>query len=440
MTPAHRINPTRVSANRRFLERADGKPFLWLGDTAWELIHRLTRDEIEHYLETRAAQRFTVVQTVILAERDGLRVPTPEELLPLDLDTLEPKEAYFEKVDWVLERAAAHGLTVALLPTWGDQVQRWWGVDAHIFAPHKNGAARARTYGHFVGARYRDAPNLVWVLGGDRCSSGHPGYPTEGGPEYAQVWRALGEGVREGDGGAHLVTFHPCGGSSSSGQTELRDLLDFDMIQSGHHLDNTPNWQLVRQDHHLEPTRPTLDAEPCYEEMPVDMNPDLGRFTALEVRRTAYHAIFAGAFGHTYGANSVWQFHRSRGDPLWRTGEEGQIHAETPWQDALHLPFAQTQLRVLRGFLERFPPSSFTPDWNAILEPDEGRRRVLALRREDALLVYTPTGEPFTLRDSPRVRRAQWFDPRTAETRDAAVNDTFTPPTLEDWALILERA
>jgi hypothetical protein len=437
LTP--RLSPARVSSNRRFLETSDGTPFLWLGDTAWELIHRLDRDEIESYLETRAAQGFTVIQTVILAERDGLRVPTPEGLLPLNLDTLEPQPGYFAKVDWVLQRAAEHGLTVALLPTWGDQVQRWWGVDMHIFAPSKNGAARARTYGRFVGSRYREAPNLVWVIGGDRCSSGHPGYPTEGGPDYAEVWRALAEGVREGAGGAHLVTFHPCGGSSSSAQTALRDLLDFDMIQSGHHLNNTPNWQLVQHDLTLEPTRPTLDAEPCYEEMPVDMNPTLGRFTALEVRLAAYHAIFAGAFGHTYGANSVWQFHRSSLDPLWRTGEEGQIHAETPWQDALHLPFAETQLRVLRTFLEQFHRWNLTPDWNAILEPGEGRRRALALRGKNSLLVYTPTGERFALNNLPRVRSAQWFDPHTAETREADVEDaTFAPPTLEDWVLKLE--
>lgn len=31
----------RVSSNNRFLETSDGKPFFWLGDTAWELFHRL---------------------------------------------------------------------------------------------------------------------------------------------------------------------------------------------------------------------------------------------------------------------------------------------------------------------------------------------------------------------------------------------------------------
>jgi uncharacterized protein DUF4038 len=33
----------KVSDNKRFLVQEDGKPFFYLGDTAWELFHRLTR-------------------------------------------------------------------------------------------------------------------------------------------------------------------------------------------------------------------------------------------------------------------------------------------------------------------------------------------------------------------------------------------------------------
>ncbi len=46
----------KVSDNQRFLT-ADGKPFFWLGDTAWELFHRLNREEAVAYLDARARQR-----------------------------------------------------------------------------------------------------------------------------------------------------------------------------------------------------------------------------------------------------------------------------------------------------------------------------------------------------------------------------------------------
>ena len=58
-----------VSKNRRYLMK-DGQPFFWLGDTAWELFHRLTREEADQYLKRRAEQEFTVIQAVALAEFD----------------------------------------------------------------------------------------------------------------------------------------------------------------------------------------------------------------------------------------------------------------------------------------------------------------------------------------------------------------------------------
>ncbi len=74
----------QVSENTRFLVTADGRPFFWLGDTAWELFHRLTREEAERYLRNRAERRFTVIQAVALAELDGLDDPNPYGERPLD--------------------------------------------------------------------------------------------------------------------------------------------------------------------------------------------------------------------------------------------------------------------------------------------------------------------------------------------------------------------
>ena len=66
----------------RYLQYADGRPFFYLGDTAWELFHRTTREEARLYLEDRARKGFTVIQAVCLAERDGLRVPNAYGALP----------------------------------------------------------------------------------------------------------------------------------------------------------------------------------------------------------------------------------------------------------------------------------------------------------------------------------------------------------------------
>ena len=41
----------KVSDNKRFLVTSEGKPFFYLGDTAWELFHRLNREDVDRYLE-----------------------------------------------------------------------------------------------------------------------------------------------------------------------------------------------------------------------------------------------------------------------------------------------------------------------------------------------------------------------------------------------------
>ena len=153
----------RVSDNHHFLVKEDGSPFFWLGDTAWELFHRLTREDAERYLQNRAKLRFTVVQAVVLAEFDGLGTANAYGDRPLaDNDPTKPNEAYFRHVDWILARANALGLYIGMLPTWGDKWNKKWGQGPEIFTPEN-----AEAYGEWLGRRYKDA-GLVWILGGDR--------------------------------------------------------------------------------------------------------------------------------------------------------------------------------------------------------------------------------------------------------------------------------
>src|SRR3989337_1705715 len=134
----------QVSVNKRFLQTADGNPFFWLGDTAWELFHRLNREEATLYLKNRAEKGFTVIQAVALAELDGLHDPNAYGEVPLENDDpTRPREAYFQHVDFIVRKAEQHGLYIGMLPTWGDKVFRHtWGKGPEIF-----NADNARTYG-----------------------------------------------------------------------------------------------------------------------------------------------------------------------------------------------------------------------------------------------------------------------------------------------------
>ena len=148
----------KVSHNRRFLVLEDGTPFFWLGDTAWELIHKLNREEAALYLQTRAEQRFNVIQTVALAEFDGLRTPNAYGRKPLKADAQNRYDpampdtdgdgSYWDHVDYIIDHAASLGLYVALLPTWGDKFNQLWGQGPSVFTPENaastaNGSVRA---------------------------------------------------------------------------------------------------------------------------------------------------------------------------------------------------------------------------------------------------------------------------------------------------------
>ncbi len=123
-----------VHPNGHFLQTEEGRPFFWLGDTAWELIHRTTREECSYYLHTRSLQGFTVIQTVVLAEFNGVTEPSALGEKPfINNDLKRPNDKYFDRVREIVDEAGADSLYVALLPTWGDKLTAPWGAGPRLF-------------------------------------------------------------------------------------------------------------------------------------------------------------------------------------------------------------------------------------------------------------------------------------------------------------------
>ena len=174
----------RVNSSGRYLEYTDGTPFLYIGDTAWELISRLNDKETEQYLENRREKGFTVIQTVILDELDDMNVSSNGGPKLIDGNIDKPAPDYFTHVDKVISLAAVKGLYIALLPTWGDKVDKQWGKGPEIFTPEN-----AYKYGKWLGERYMNAPNLIWVIGGDRSGDG----------KNFAIWNALATGIKSVD-------------------------------------------------------------------------------------------------------------------------------------------------------------------------------------------------------------------------------------------------
>jgi Protein of unknown function (DUF4038)/Putative collagen-binding domain of a collagenase len=414
--PSRNPNQLRLSENRRFLVRGDGAPFYWFGDTAWEIFHRANREEAEIYLKKRAEQGFTVIQAVVLAEFQGIREPNAYGDLPLlEEDPGKPQEAYFRHVDWIVTLANQFGLTIGMLPTWGDKVGKTHGDGPPVFNRRK-----ARMYGKFLGKRYKDA-EVVWILGGDRVVDNR---------QKLGIWRSLGEGLRTGDEGRHLMTFHPRGGddqvSTSSNVFPNDDpFLDFNMRQNGH-FNATSTWARIASDYALVPPKPVIDGEPIYEDHPIGFDAaKYGYSTAADCRRFLYWDLFSGAFGHTYGHHSVWQMHTpGRG--------EGINKPLNDWLEAIDSP-GSWQIRHARALLESRPFLTRIPDDSLIVPgsvpnavPGAGTKFMNATRNVDGAygMIYSATSRSYTV--NPNMLSGEslhfwWFNPRDGSHADLGV-------------------
>ncbi|WP_168122409.1 glycoside hydrolase family 140 protein [Paenibacillus sp. HB172176] len=429
-----------VTENGRYVRHEDGTPFFWLGDTAWLLLKRTTREQALVYLRDRKEKGFNVIQIMLVHDLESKnaygRTPFHElDLKRPDAESSNDVESYWSYANEVIELAEREGLYVALVPVWGSVVEH--------YSPDAEAAER---YGEWLGQRYKDRPNVIWLNGGDIRGS-----------DYTDVWLHLGRVLRR-TAPNHLMTFHPFGRSQSSAWFHQEEWLDFNMFQSGHRsyqqmeedkpdtLAGEDNWRFVQTDWAKTPAKPTIDGEPSYEDIPHGLHfPDAPRWTADDVRRYAYWAVFAGAFGHTYGHNSVMQFHTAdRG--------VGAYNCTRSWTEALNDEGAKQMIHLKRLALSRLCEDRM-PD-EAAIDGDPGFRydRLFVLRSKSSLMAYTYTGRTFTLRlgliSGERVS-VWWYNPRTGESEHAgeAANKgvrEFIPPTASspgrDWVLVLDDA
>lgn len=449
----------RVSDNRRYLVTEQGTPFFWLGDTCWHMFGKSVREDTPNqpsavrYFATRAAQGFTVIQSVMVRWPDGGSSANAYGFEPfVDGDWSRPRlgpgpnDDYWDHVDWCVAEAGRNGLYLAALPMWLQSIEDNNGM--------VNDPRVAYRYGHFLGNRYGREPHIIWVLGGDAWQKGR----NVDTPSRLALVRALAEGLADGacgedacDGRADwttpLMTFHPPGGNHSSGEwLHAEPWLDFNMIQTTTRF-RFANWQTVAKDYARTPPKPTLDAEVAYEES-LSLNkdePQDRRIRPWDVRRAAYWNVFAGGLGHTYGHRSFIGWIRK--------GETYRYGAHIPWYERLDAPGA-LQMRHVRALVESRAFLTRIPDQSILVgDPgdDDGHLQATRDAQGSYAMVYSPLGRPVAL-DLAVLGlgpfRAWWYDPRTGEPSPAAESSLaaavheFVPPSAgedHDWVLVIDR-
>ena len=420
-----------ISENQRHLVDAEGKPFFYLGDTAWELFHRLSLAEAKQYFSDRSAKGFTVIQAVVLAQLGGLDDPNANGDVPLvDRNPAYPNPLYYLLVDSMVAAANEEGLVVGMLPTWGSYWSETNG-NQKIFDEDN-----AYSFANFLAQRYRDA-EVIWILGGDENIT------TE---NERKIIEAMASGIEEADPNA-CITFHPRGPGLSSDYFHTAPWLDFNMYQSSHAARHHDNGLYAEHDLQLSPAKPTLDGEPRYEGIPVGFymrgSNWADRFHDHDARQAAYWSVLSGACGHTYGNNNIWQ--------MWDVGRDPILGANVPWHQAIHHP-GSAQMKYLRRLFEARPFHLLQPNKNLILDHTStmgGKVKGSLAEDRSFAVIYSPLGLPFTVDQSllsgQRIRSA-WYDPRYGVSYETHVGNTFgkqtfVPPSSgagHDWVLLLD--
>ncbi|MCI0677109.1 MAG: glycoside hydrolase family 140 protein [Phycisphaerales bacterium] len=409
-----------VTANGRHLMKEDGKPFFWMGDTNWRL-YKLTEEQVTTYLQNRKAKKFNVIQGPVLVQ-NGWNSETTNAYGEVNDDPSNPNQAWFQHIDFIVNKADELGLYVALTVSWGDN----WDI---FGTP-----TQARNVGIWLGERYKNNTNVIWNVAGEYIIAGT-------GPNITNVWNELGEGLEQGSEGQNLITIHgsyQAGRQSSSVVFHDADWLDFNMIQSsqgGNSGSGADNWNLVTTDYDKSPVKPTMDTEATYE--------DLGGWDAFGVRRRAYWSVFAGAAGHTYGGNGVWQSYRGDGDDTaWWPSDT--------WDVAMDYE-AAFDMKYLRRLMESRPMRKRIAGMDVLLTPGGSVPNRLQATRDSQgryAMIYVPqTNRTFAV-DTSKIAgttvKAWWFNPTNGQATlvgqfpASGPREFTTPNSGEDWVLVLD--
>lgn len=385
----------RLTVRGTYLVHENGTPFFWLGNTSWLMPERLNRDEVEFYLTRESEEGYNVEQIQVLDSNyptfNVFGRQAFDDSFDFDAYTRPGEYGYWDHLDYIVDMAERMGIYIAMDCIWGGQVKR--------LTPEK-----AAKYGRFLAERYKNRPNIIWMIGGDIM-----------GDKGMDAWESLARAIKAVDK-VHLMTFHPRGRTTSAWWYNDREWLDFNMFQSGHRRygqrggdgdytirDNTEedNWRYVAMSFGDKQEqiagrevrgsqKPVIDGEPSYEDIPQGLHDfSAPRWQDYDVRRYAYWAVFAGCFGHTYGHNSIMQF--------MRPGVLGSFGAKKAWWDALEDP-GYKQMKHLKRLMTSVPFTEGQCDQTVIASPNGERYdRIIATRGQDYLMVYNYSGRPMTL-------------------------------------------
>jgi hypothetical protein len=423
--------PVRRSANNRYLVDQNSVPFMIVGDSPHSLIGRMSKSDAEFYMANRQRYGINTLWVELLCNDktacntdgttfDGIAPFTT----PGDIST--PNSAYFQRVDDMLQTAAAHGITLLL-----DAVE----TDGWLATFKANGPEKAAAFGRYLGNRYKDVPNIIWMYGND--------FQTWADPNDDAVVLAVAAGIKSADPHHIHTTELNYFSSGSLDDTRWDPIVDLDGVYTYY-----PTYAQIFKEYNRPHFRPVFMEEANYE---FEHNSNTDGGSLLNLRHQEYWTMFSGATGQLYGSKYTWRLPhgwlfgwRSYLDTpgVIQLSHMKDLFAPRRWFD---LAPDQAHVVVIDGYGTTAPLGSGSVTTDTYLT---------AARTSDGALViaYMPTTRTITVDMSKLsgTATARWYDPTIGEYTTVGGSPfanagmrQFTPPGKNhdgdgDWVLVLE--
>jgi hypothetical protein len=425
--------PLKASGNGRYLVDQSNAPVMIVGDSPQALMVNLTTNEAATFFADRAAYGFNTMWVNLLCGTytggradastiDGILPFTTNVPSTSSYDLTAPNEVYFARVDQMLALAAQNGIQVLLDPCETGAFLEQGSL------MRDNGTNRCRAYGQFLGNRYKNVSNIIWMSGND--------FQTWRTASDDGLVRSIALGIRDNDTN-HLQTSElDYLVSSSLDDTNWNGIISLNGTYT-----YFPTYARLWQDYNRTNFLPTFLVEANYEfeslQGPVTTTPIL--------RKQEYWTMTSGACGQMYGNGYTWPF-------------------KAGWQDNLDTPGA-AQIKIMKQFFEARAWFNLLPDTNHLLVTSNygvysdsshvaDNDFLTAARARDGSLaiIYTTVIRQFKVELSQLSGRAvtRWFDPSSgvfstitgSPFTNSGSHDFIPPGNNSDgdggWVLVLE--
>ena len=409
-----------------------------VGDSPHSLIVNLEQSDAAIYLANRASNGFNClwVETLCVPYTGGRpngsllngTVPFNRNLANGDFDLTMPNSNYFSHVDTVLNMAATNNLLVLLDPC---------ETGGLLTTMTSNGSNSCWVYGRFLGNRYKNFKNILWISGND-YSQAEWSIPTND-----ICVTALARGIASVDTN-HIQTVelsadYPYPDSLSD--TRWWPIISLNLV-----YDYSQTYAGCYRAYERTNRVPLFNGEQHYE------SEDSGNFqdnietgTPLVLRHQEYWTMLSGATGQLYGNHYIWPFIGGWQDNLNTEGVQELQHNTTlfqvrPWWSLV----PDTNHTVLTGGYGTFATNGLisTNDYATAARTTNG----------GLVIAYVPTSRTISVNmakmSAPAI--ARWFDPTSGSfetipgspfTNSGVLNLT-TPGNNtvgdSDWVLVLE--